>query len=124
MVGNPTADTYYTCYKLISPETQPDRYMSLKKKYDDTDMCEVSFTAPKNIGASTVSLVGDFNDWNPGANPMKQLKDGGFSVTIKLKAGSEYQFRYLLDGHRWENDWEADKYAPNEYGVENSVVVV
>lgn len=98
--------------------------MSLKKKYDDTDMCEVSFTAPKNIGASTVSLVGDFNDWNPGANPMKQLKDGGFSVTIKLKAGSEYQFRYLLDGHRWENDWEADKYAPNEYGVENSVVVV
>jgi 1,4-alpha-glucan branching enzyme len=99
--------------------------MSLKKKYDKkADACAVSFSVPKDLGASTISLVGDFNDWNPNTHPMKRLKDGDFSITITVKTGREYQFRYLLDGHRWENDWEADKYAPNEFGVENSVVVV
>jgi 1,4-alpha-glucan branching enzyme len=99
--------------------------MSLKKDYgESTDLCEVTFSAPTEIGASAVALVGDFNDWNPNTHPMKKSKDGGFSVTVKLKAGSEYQFRYLLDGHRWENDWEADKYVPNQFGVRNSVVVV
>ena len=34
------------------------------------------------------------------------------------------QYRYLLDGARWENDWQADKYLRNEYGGDNSVVVV
>lgn len=99
--------------------------MSLKKKYGkNADLCEVSFSVPQDTGATAIYLVGDFNDWNPDANPMNKLKNGTFSVTIKLKRGREYQFRYLLDGQRWENDWEADKYAPNEYGDENSVLVV
>jgi 1,4-alpha-glucan branching enzyme len=98
--------------------------MSLKKKYDDTDLCEVTFSVPNDIGASAVALVGEFTGWNRDTHPMKKSNDGGFSITIKLKAGSEYQFRYLLDGHRWENDSKADKYAPTEFEVENSVVVV
>ena len=28
----------------------------------------------------------------------------------------------LLDGYRWENDPEADDYAPNAYGGYNSVI--
>jgi hypothetical protein len=28
----------------------------------------------------------------------------------------------LLDGERWENDWAADGYAPNNFGTEDSVV--
>ncbi|MCI6365047.1 MAG: glycoside hydrolase, partial [Spirochaetia bacterium] len=35
-----------------------------------------------------------------------------------------YQFRYLLDGYKWENDWNADKYIPAPYSnADNSVVV-
>ncbi|MDX1655300.1 MAG: isoamylase early set domain-containing protein, partial [Candidatus Competibacteraceae bacterium] len=48
--------------------------------------------------------------------------DGSFTVTVNLESGKEYQFRYLLDGERWENDWEADKYVPAG-GHDNSVVV-
>jgi hypothetical protein len=34
----------------------------------------------------------------------------------------EYQFRYLHDASRWENDWEADGYATNGVDGENSIV--
>ena len=47
-----------------------------------------------------------------------------FSVKLNLEAGKEYQFRYLLDGQKWENDWNADKYVPAPYSnAENSVVI-
>jgi len=37
--------------------------------------------------------------------------------------GREYAFRYRVDGERWENDPGADKYVPNPFGSDNSVVV-
>ena len=40
-----------------------------------------------------------------------------------LPKGNEYQFRYLVNGRDWHNDWHADKYVPNKYGSDNSVVV-
>ena len=39
-----------------------------------------------------------------------------------MAAGRAYRFRYLLDGHRWENDWAADAYKPNDFGADDSVV--
>ena len=29
----------------------------------------------------------------------------------------------LVNDHEWHNDWEADKYLPNTFGQDNSVVV-
>jgi hypothetical protein len=55
---------------------------------------------------------------------MKRLKNGSFSTTVSIPSGRSYRFRYLLDGERWENDWEADAYTPNEYGKDDSVVEV
>ena len=101
--------------------------MSLKKQYlKRAPICKVTFSLPKEGGgsASAAHVVGDFNDWNETAAPMKRLKNGNFTLTIALESNREYQFRYLLDGQRWENDWNADKYVPNDYGSENSVVVV
>jgi hypothetical protein len=53
---------------------------------------------------------------------MSVRRDGRFSTTISLEAGQTYRFRYLLDGDRWENDWEADGYAPNAFGSEDSLI--
>jgi hypothetical protein len=36
----------------------------------------------------------------------------------------EYKFRYLIDDSRWENDWNADRYIPNSFGSEDSLVIV
>ncbi|MCI0394997.1 MAG: isoamylase early set domain-containing protein [Chloroflexi bacterium] len=97
----------------------------LKKSYSKNgESCRVTFKLPAEVNAESARLCGDFNDWDPAAHPMKKLKDGSFSVTVSLPAGRSYRFRYLLDGGRWENDWESDGYVPNQYGGDDSLVMV
>ncbi|MEO1287586.1 MAG: isoamylase early set domain-containing protein, partial [Chloroflexota bacterium] len=84
--------------------------------------CKVTFYTPEEIEAEEVNLVGDFNGWDEGATPMEKLKDGRFKVILPLDKDEEYQFRYLVNGAEWHNDWEADKYVPNPFLGDNSVV--
>ena len=102
--------------------------MSLKKQFlKSRAVCKVTFKLSREAAreAETVHVVGEFNNWDVYAAPMKSLKNGSFTVTIDLERGREYQFRYLVDETRWENDWDADKYLPSHFGnCENSVVVV
>ncbi len=101
--------------------------MALKKSFSkDKKTCKVTFSVSPEAaaGAKTINLAGDFNSWSATDTPLKQGKDGSFSVTLELPADKEFQFRYLLDGCRWENDWKADKYIPAPYSnADNSVVV-
>ncbi|WP_420641735.1 isoamylase early set domain-containing protein [Candidatus Leptofilum sp.] len=97
----------------------------LKKNYSKTGKsCRVTFKLPSEVEAESVHLCGDFNEWSPTENPMKQLKDGSYSITLSLEPGQSYRFRYLLDGKRWENDWDADAYVANQYGSEDSLITV
>ncbi len=97
----------------------------LKKKYlKNKDVCKVTFYTPKDVEAKEVALVGDFNEWSSSATPMDALKDGRFKTTVELTKDSTYQFRYLVDGKEWHNDWEADQYVPNPFSGDNSVVEV
>lgn len=96
----------------------------LKKQYlKSKPICKVTFYTPAAIEAETVYLVGDFNDWSETETEMSKLKDGRFKVTLDLETDQEYQFRYLVNGEEWHNDWEADKYVPNPFSGDNSVVV-
>ncbi len=95
----------------------------LKKNYTKTGKkCRVTFKYPNREQAASAALAGEFNGWSMTETPMKVLKNGSFSVTISLAAGKEYNFRYILNNEIWVNDPEADRYALNEYGEENSVV--
>jgi len=95
----------------------------LKKNYSKTGgSCRVTFELPREVDASTVSLCGEFNEWEPSVHPMKRRKQGGFSTRISLQSGRTYRFRYLLDGRRWENDWAADGYVLNSFGTEDSLL--
>lgn len=101
--------------------------MSLIKKNSKKvpNSCKVTFRLPKEAlnGAKSVNLVGDFNNWSKEDTPMKPSKSGDYKALLTLEKGKSYQFRYLLDGETWENDWAADEYAPSPFqGVENSVV--
>jgi 1,4-alpha-glucan branching enzyme len=96
--------------------------MVRKKPLPGSDKVSVTFeTTPRD--ARSVSVAGDFNGWNPSATPMKQRKDGCWSVTLRLPK-QEYAYRYVIDGHEWVTDEEADRTVPNEHGGTNSVAVV
>src|SRR3954470_13534187 len=83
---------------------------------------EVTFEVDAAVQAERACLCGEFNDWSQVADEMERKADGGFALTKSLPGGRSYRFRYLLDGERWENDWAADNYVPNEYGGDDSLV--
>jgi len=101
----------------------------LKKKYvKSRKVGKVTFELsdselPEDIEAKSVHLVGDFNDWDLTATPMKHLRRGAYQATLDLEPGQEYQFRYLVNGEYWCNDWHADAYIQGGYGEDNCVVV-
>ena len=96
----------------------------LSKRYvKSRDVTKVTFYTPADLDAEEIFLVGDFNEWSETATPMEPLKDGRFKVILELEPGKEYQFRYLVNGVEWHNDWDADKYVPNPYSGDNSVVI-
>ena len=47
--------------------------------------------------AQSVSLVGDFNGWNPARHPMRQGPDSAWSATVELKHG-HHRYAFLVDG--------------------------
>jgi 1,4-alpha-glucan branching enzyme len=49
------------------------------------------------LQAKTVSLVGDFNQWNPAAHPMKQMPDRFWLLMVELKHG-HHRYAFLVDG--------------------------
>lgn len=73
--------------------------------------------------AQAVAVAGDFNDWNPAAQPMKRDPESGtWKATLTLPAG-QYQYRYVIDG-QWVDDPQCDLRAPNPFGGVNSVRIV
>ena len=101
----------------------------LKKRYiKSRKVWKVTFELPgseipEGIEAKSVHVVGQFNDWDPTATPMTRVTGGAFRATLELEPGRGYQFRYLVDGELWWNDWHADGYIPSGFGGDNCVVV-
>jgi len=58
--------------------------MSIKRRYlKSKPICKVTFRVPREDvnSAKSINLVGDFNNWDEYANPMRSLKNGAFSAT-------------------------------------------
>ena len=47
--------------------------------------------------AKSVSLIGDFNEWQPTAHPMTRMPDGGWVIRMELPHG-HHQYLFLVDG--------------------------
>ncbi|MDO8362667.1 MAG: isoamylase early set domain-containing protein [Actinomycetota bacterium] len=84
---------------------------------------KVTFALPLDEAVVATSVVGDFNDWDPLAHPLKKRSNGTRSVTLELPAGS-YRFKYLAEDGVWFCDPAADELEIDEHSVENSVVHV
>ena len=127
MVKKKSESLSATGRKVVKKSLKKPAKPAIKKQYlKSGNMCNVTFMLPKKAApdAMCVTIVGDFNNWSTTEAPLKKLKNGDFKVTLELLCDREYRFRYLIDASRWENDWFADKYLPNCYGCDDSVVVV
>lgn len=74
-------------------------------------------------GATTVSIVGDFNGWTEGALPLKRSADGRtWEIDVPLAPG-RYAYAFVVDG-RIARDPSAPLATGDDFGSPSSVVMV
>ncbi len=111
--------------KSVSEKIKVSKVGLSKEFVRPDNVIRATFKLPKAAAqdAKKVSVVGDFNNWDAQATPMKKTSAGNYTTKLDLQPGTEYQFRYLINDTKWENDWDADKYVPSPYGGDNSVLI-
>jgi hypothetical protein len=73
--------------------------------------------------AKTVAVTGEFTNWSKEGIPMqKDAKDGLWKIVLDIKPG-EYEYRFIVDGV-WIRDPNNRDYIRNEFGQENSLLIV
>ncbi|MFI5614031.1 isoamylase early set domain-containing protein [Amycolatopsis sp. NPDC051903] len=65
---------------------------------------KVTFVLPLDTPPGPVSVVGDFNDWQPGRHELRKRSNGTRSAAVEVRSGAELRFRYLADGGHWLDD--------------------
>jgi cyclomaltodextrinase / maltogenic alpha-amylase / neopullulanase len=83
----------------------------------------VTFVFRPDGSCHEVALAGSFNSWEPSKGKMSRQKDGSYRKRLTLSPG-EYRYKFLIDKDKWIEDPQAEKQAPNEFGSQDSVVVV
>ncbi|MGH3169521.1 MAG: isoamylase early set domain-containing protein [Trebonia sp.] len=68
------------------------------------EMIRVTFALPAAEPPGAVSVVGDFNGWDPLAHPLRRRANQTRSVSVTVPTGSTLRFRYLAEGGRWFDD--------------------
>ena len=82
---------------------------------------QFGFVAPH---ASSVALVGDFNNWDPKATPLRAASTGGvWSVEVPIQPG-RHLYAFVVDGTVWRPDPAAPKATGEDYGEPNSALTV
>lgn len=79
-----------------------------------------SLTAP---AAASVSLVGDFNDWEPSAAPLTRGPGGVWTTAVPLPPG-RYEYAFVVDGSRVIADPTAPLAEAGDFGAPNSLLTV
>jgi 1,4-alpha-glucan branching enzyme len=109
----------------VRKQAEKRRFQMIAKTYTKTKKsCKITFKINPGPGIRSVSVVGDFNNWNPGSHPLAKRKNGEFSGTVTLSANQTYRFRYFVNGEYWENDDAADGYIPNCFGTDDSQIII
>ena len=88
------------------------------------EMVKVTFVLPSSEVDHPVSVLGDFNEWDPTAHPLRKRSNGTRSTSIEVRAGTAIRFKYLAAGGRWFCDPDAGTVPHDDYGTVDSYVVV
>ena len=74
-------------------------------------------------GAKTVSVAGDWNDWEAGRDALHAVGDGLFSTVMLLPPG-RYEYMFVVDGEGWRSDPTAPLARDDGFGNRNSVLEI
>jgi hypothetical protein len=85
-----------------------------------TSVVQFVLVAP---GARSVALVGDFNDWDAAAAPLRVTPGGAWSTSLRLPPG-RHRYAFIVDGVRWIADPAAPPAPDDDFGSPGSVVTV
>jgi len=96
----------------------------IKKEHRKGDkQVKVTFVLPQEEVSGKVSVVGDFNGWDPTKTRLARRSNGTYSVSVKLEKDGNYAFRYFSEEGTWMNDDSADAVVLSPFGTRNSVVL-
>ena len=70
----------------------------IKRQKSKGNKVKVTFTMPLEQAPTAASVVGDFNDWDPLATPLKKRSNGTRSASVELAAGQNCVLQIPL---RW-----------------------
>jgi len=100
-------------FSLISPRPAEN---------ENGSYVEVRFTlaVPE---AGSVSLVGDFTDWEASKHSLTDPdKDGVWETSVRLRKGRVYEYNFIIDGETWIPDPNALLQVDDGFGGESSVL--
>ena len=73
--------------------------------------------------ARSVSVVGDWNAWDPGTHRLVDSDgDGKWEITIHVERGGEYRYQFIVDEENWISDPAAPLQIQDGFGGTNSIL--
>jgi hypothetical protein len=90
-------------------------------QHDTAHVVRFMLVAPS---ASSVALVGDFNNWSRNATHLVPTgRRGVWTVSVPFSPG-RYEYAFIVDGIRWTADPHAALNVVDDFGTESSIVTV
>jgi 1,4-alpha-glucan branching enzyme len=86
------------------PEVEWSKPLIKTAKPGHDGTVRVTFALPGDRPGGAVSVVGDFNNWDPFAHPLRRRTNGTRSAAVTVRTGSTLRFRYLAEGGMWFDD--------------------
>jgi hypothetical protein len=76
-------------------------------------------------GAGSVSVVGDWNGWDPARDRLGDPDgDGVWEIRLRLPRGLEARYQFLIDGQQWLADPRAPLQVEDGFGGTSSVLQI
>ena len=89
---------------------------------DDTVVVHLLLDAPR---AERVSVVGDWNGWQPEKERLRDPDgDGTWEITLHLHKGQEARYQFLVDGESWVADPRAPLQVDDGFGGISSILQI
>lgn len=73
--------------------------------------------------ASSVSVAGDFNEWDQLATPLQRDATGLWTTDVAVATTGRFEYKFIVNG-RWLEDPSNGMKAPDNHGGLNSVLVI